>query len=213
MTRNSRHLDQNLIQSALILLPQTGCQGLSIRQVTEHAGVNLGMFHYHFKNKDTFLTQVLQTFYEQLFQQLTHDLQAAAQQQCSPLQKLRVFLQCLGEFSRKNRRLIIMLMMDGVNGYSVVIQFAKNNIHRHLSILHSLLQEGQQVGEIVEGSIINLVGFIAGSVGASNLVSVIFEHNQAVEPETLNIILENLLNDKALQQRINLAIKAISTKP
>ncbi len=213
MTRISRHLDQNLIQSALTLLPQTGCQGLSIRQVTEHAGVNLGMFHYHFKNKDTFLTQVLQTFYEQLFQQLTQDLQAAVQQHCSPLQKLHVFFQCLGAFSLKNRRLIIMLVMDGINGYSVVVQFAKNNLHRHLSILHSLLHEGQQTGEIVEGSAINLIGFLLGSIGAANLISVTFERNTLLDAKTLSVILENLLSDNALQQRINLAIKAISTKP
>jgi AcrR family transcriptional regulator len=37
----------------MALLPQTGCAGLSVRKVAERAGINLGMFHYHFKSRYT----------------------------------------------------------------------------------------------------------------------------------------------------------------
>ena len=50
MARPSQNVDQRLLEAGLALLPQTGCAGLSVRRLADHAGVNLGMFHYHFKN-------------------------------------------------------------------------------------------------------------------------------------------------------------------
>ena len=59
MPRPSRNIDQLLIAAALELLPNAGTSVLTIRQVCQHAGVNLGMFHYHFKTRDVFLRAVL----------------------------------------------------------------------------------------------------------------------------------------------------------
>ena len=64
MPRPSQNVDQLLIDAGLELLPETGCAGLSVRKLTEHAGVNLGMFHYHFRNKDNFVRTLLQRTYE-----------------------------------------------------------------------------------------------------------------------------------------------------
>ncbi|MBC7946203.1 MAG: TetR/AcrR family transcriptional regulator, partial [Burkholderiales bacterium] len=49
MPRPSQNTDRRLIKAARKLLPETGCSGLNLRQVAVKAGVNLGMFHYHFK--------------------------------------------------------------------------------------------------------------------------------------------------------------------
>ena len=47
--RPSRNLDRALLAAGRELLPERGCAGLSVREVADAAGVNLGMFHYHFK--------------------------------------------------------------------------------------------------------------------------------------------------------------------
>lgn len=45
MARPSQNIDCALLDAGLALLPVTGCSGLSVRRLTEQAGVNLGMFH------------------------------------------------------------------------------------------------------------------------------------------------------------------------
>ena len=85
MPRPSQNVDQRLLDAGLELLPLTGCAGLSVRRLTEHAGVNLGMFHYHFKSKDNFIRAVLQRTYEAMFSALTLEVDATA----TPLHNLR----------------------------------------------------------------------------------------------------------------------------
>ena len=60
MSRPSRNVDALLLRAGRELYPETGAAGLSIRKVAERAGVNLGMFHYHFRTKEAFVRQLLQ---------------------------------------------------------------------------------------------------------------------------------------------------------
>jgi len=71
MARPSQSIDQLLPDAGLALWPLTGCAGLSARRLTEHAGVNLGMFHYHFKTRENFTNAVLQRTYKEMFTALT----------------------------------------------------------------------------------------------------------------------------------------------
>ena len=54
-------------QAAASSFPRLGCAGLSVRALAEHAGANLGMFHYHFKTKDNFLRTLLQQLLREMF--------------------------------------------------------------------------------------------------------------------------------------------------
>ncbi|UUZ56533.1 hypothetical protein LP419_16105 [Massilia sp. H-1] len=56
--------------------------------------VNLGMFHYHFKNKDNFIRAVLQRLYEAMFA----DLQLQADAGADALSGLRAAFTVLGGF-------------------------------------------------------------------------------------------------------------------
>ena len=78
MPRPSRHLDRALLAAGRELLPALGCSGLTIRQVAEAAGVNIGMFHYHFRTRDVFLRAVMQSAYEEMFSQLPSGIPAEA---------------------------------------------------------------------------------------------------------------------------------------
>ena len=67
MSRPSRRQDQLLIESAKALLPETGVSAMSLKEIASRCGVNLGMFSYHFGNKDQFIKQVLESVYDDLF--------------------------------------------------------------------------------------------------------------------------------------------------
>ncbi|MDQ3261334.1 MAG: TetR/AcrR family transcriptional regulator, partial [Pseudomonadota bacterium] len=119
MTRPSRNIDQLLIYAARELLPEIGARDLSIRRLTERAGVNLGMFHYHFKTRENFLSIVLQGMYEEMFSRLT--FQAHADR--PSLENLRAAVNVLGSFVRDNRHLLLRLMPDAMAGEPIARQF------------------------------------------------------------------------------------------
>ena len=112
MPRPSRNIDQLLIDTGRALLPETGARDFSIRQLTERAGVNLGMFHYHFKTRENFLSIVLQGVYEEMFAQLTFQ----AHVERPPLENLRAAVTVLGRFLRDNRHLLRRLVPDAMAG-------------------------------------------------------------------------------------------------
>jgi AcrR family transcriptional regulator len=99
MTRPSAHLDRKLVSAARAMLPETGFSGLAVRAVARRAGVNVGMFHYHFKTKEIFLRRVLQECYEDFLQ----NFREAAQAPGSSRARLRRVLVSFARFARDNR--------------------------------------------------------------------------------------------------------------
>jgi AcrR family transcriptional regulator len=149
MPRPSRNIDQLLIDTARELLPETGARGFSIRQLTERAGVNLGMFHYHFKTRENFLSIVLQSVYEEMFTQLTFQ----AHGERPPLENLRAAVNVLGRFLRDNRHLLRRLMPDAIAGEPIARKFFHTNFPRHLAVMAQLVGEAQRIGAAVSSDV------------------------------------------------------------
>ncbi len=78
MARPSRNLDRALLAAGSELFPVHGCAGLTIRQVADAAGVNIGMFHYHFGSREAFLRALLQQTYEGMFADLRLEIRPPA---------------------------------------------------------------------------------------------------------------------------------------
>src|SRR3954470_25078628 len=112
MPRPSRNLDRALIAAGRELFPARGCAGLSVREVAEAAGVNLGMFHYHFKSREAFLRAVMQVGYEEMFGRLTLE----SSRDGTTEDRLRYALATIARFLRDNRRFIARLLADALNG-------------------------------------------------------------------------------------------------
>src|SRR5947207_1340792 len=102
MTRPSRNVDRLLLRAGRELFPETGVAQLSVRKVAIRAGVNPGMFHYHFGNKDLFVRQLLQELYDEMFASL--ELAASAR---LPGDALKAALNVLGRFARDNGTLML----------------------------------------------------------------------------------------------------------
>src|SRR5438876_3390946 len=144
MPRPSRNLDRALLAAGRALLPQRGCAGLSVREVAEAADVNLGMFHYHFKTRDAFLRELLQSMYEEMFSQLT----VTRDERGGAVESLRGALRFLGRFLRANRPILARVMADALCGDPVAIEFLRTNMPRHLGYMHQLIEIGQKEGSL-----------------------------------------------------------------
>jgi AcrR family transcriptional regulator len=178
---------------------------LSVRKLTEHAGVNLGMFHYHFRNKDNFVRTLLQRTYESMFAALS----LTVEPQRAPLDNLRAALTVLARFGRQHRRLLLRIAVDALGGERLAADFLRNNLPRHLAVLRRLLEQAQRQGLLQPLPLPQLVAFLAGAVGAPVLLGTALELHAGAE--TAALIERHVLSDAAIAQRIELALRALST--
>ena len=204
--RPSRNLDRALLAAGRALLPQRGCAGLSIREVSDAAGVNLGMFHYHFKSREAFLKALLQSMYEEMFSQLTYQGSA----EWGPIDNLRAAMRFLGRFLRANRPMLARVMADALCGDEIAIEFLRNNMPRHLGVMLALVIAAQKAGEIGPIPAPQALGFCAGALAMPILFGGAVAESGALGTAGTKKIVDHLLTDVAIDQRIDLALAAIA---
>jgi AcrR family transcriptional regulator len=206
MPRPSRNLDRALLAAGRELLPARGCAGLSIREVADAASVNLGMFHYHFKTREAFLRTLLQSMYEEMFSQLTVQRDAA----WSALENLRAALRFLGRFLRANRPILARVMADALCGDPIALEFLRLNMPRHLGHMQQLIELGQKEGAIKPMPVPQALGFCAGSLAMPIIFGGAVAASGALGKVGSKVLTEALLTDAAIDERIELALAAIS---
>src|SRR5258706_4483877 len=158
--RPSRNLDQALLAAGRRLFPQRGCAGLSVREIADSAGVNLGMFHYHFKSREAFLRALMQQAYEEMFATLT--LEVAREK--DPVVNLRNALRVLGRFMRDNRPFLARVFTDALSGEQCAREFLRDNMPRHLGVLHGIVTEGQMRGSFIDIPFPQVIGLCGGGM-------------------------------------------------
>jgi AcrR family transcriptional regulator len=205
MPRPSQSFDLALLQSGRELFPSLGCKGLSLRTVAEHAGVNIGMFHYHFKTKDNFLNALLQGMYEEMFTSFTGSINPNA----ATMEQLRAALNVIAHFGRANRRVLARLWTDAMAGEKVAVDFFQRNAPRHLGVLLALLEEAQREGAIKALPPLQRFSMLAGSI----LLPIIFVSG-LIESGAEGVIAFNafeaqVLSDAAIAQRIDLVLATL----
>jgi AcrR family transcriptional regulator len=207
MTRPSRNTDQLLIKAARDLLPETGCTGLSLRQVAAKAGVNVGMFHYHFKTKSEFTHRVLLEVYEEFFSELSDETQIEGTSE----DQLRKALWVLARFSRDQRSLLVALLRDVLNGDEEVLKFVKENFGRHFRILLNVIGKCREAGYLLDLPDLIVLVVLLGSVGIPHLIVGLLERAKVVGSFKLktSAFQKFLLSEAAIQKRINLAIGVV----
>lgn len=201
MPRPSQYIDQLLLDAGLDLLPLTGCAGLSVRRVTDHAGVNLGMFHYHFKTKENFIKAVLQRTYEEMFSALTLHIHPDR----PPLQNLRDALDVIAGFGLKNARLLVRIMGDAMNGEVLAVEFLQANLPRHMGVIATLVQQAQQDGSLRQTPVPQAIAFLAGAIAAPILAATALQQHAAARDATALV-----LKQEAITERITFALRGMA---
>ena len=162
MSRQAGGADRKLLEAALEMIPHAGLSGLSVRRVAARAGVNLGMFHYHFKTKAEFDRRVMAEVYEKFFSVFMGAVESVGGR--SPMERLRKGILTAARFVRGNRPLLIAFGRDVLADNHEAIAFARKNFPRHVLVLLRLIGECQQAGQIRKMSPIQAIPFIFGAV-------------------------------------------------
>lgn len=206
MARPSRQVDAQLLAAGRALLPECGIAGLSVRRVVAHAGVNLGMFHYHFASKEAFVRAVLQGVYEEMFAQLPNPGTIDG----SAIDGLRQALGVLAAFARTHRQLLVRLFADAMAGGAVTLEFLRANVPRHVGVLRRLVRQAQRAGEIDRMPVPVALSFLAGAVAAPMLFGSALQQYAPASPARL--VARHLLSRRAADQRIALALRGLGAQ-
>ncbi|HXD05445.1 MAG TPA: TetR family transcriptional regulator [Burkholderiaceae bacterium] len=206
MPRPSQQIDEKLLASGRALFPANGCAGLSVRAVSEHAGVNPAMFHYHFKTKDNFLRTLLQQMYEDMFSALSQEAKHAG----PALRRLEDAIVTMAGFARERRAVIARVWMDAMAGEPVAIDFFRSNAPRHIGLLFALLHEAQGEGALAELPPLQRFVFVMGSV----LMPLIFLPAMfEAMGDGLGLgdaFATQVASEAAIRERVRLALRAIA---
>ena len=179
---------------------------MSVREVADKAGVNLGMFHYHFKTREAFLRALLQAIYEEMFAKLTLEIARPA----DTLSRIRFAMRALGGFGLANRQFLARIFADALTGEELARRFLRENLPRHLGVMAGLLAQGQQEGVIVPVPIPQAIGTAAGAIAMPILVAGRMVDSGVLDPLTARMLQTVVLSPEALDQRIDLVLKALS---
>lgn len=209
MARPSQGTDLALLRSGRALFAASGCDGLSLRALAEHAGVNLGMFHYHFKSKDKFLRLLLQQMYEEVFAMLSVE----AAHEGPALERLRQALRALARFLREHRPFIARVWSDAAQGQPVAREFVRANAPRHLRLLLGLMAQAEKEGALRAMPPLQRFIFVMGAVAAPMFIAPVMADigvGAALSPRTIGT---QVLCDAAIAARVDLALEALRAAP
>lgn len=208
MPRPSRNLDRALIAAGRALLPSVGCAGLTIRQVCEAAGVNIGMFHYHFKTREAFVRAVMQETYDQMFHRFS--LEAVRPVEAGPEDVLRSAFRVIGRFLRDNHQFIARVWADAMCGDPVARDFLRDNIPRHGQVILALIAQGQASGALRPMPLPQALGFCMGAIVAPLLFGGAMVEGGGLPRPASRSIANAVLSEAALDERIDLALAALA---
>lgn len=209
MPRPSRHADQALLRSGRVLFPATGCTGLSLRAVAEHAGVRVGMVHYHFGSKDNFLRVLLQQLYEDMYERLN----GAAGHAGPPLARLRAALLFIAAFVRDNADVVGRIWADAGAGVPVAREFVQANAPRHLALLLGLMDAAERDGSLRPMPPLLRATYLMGAVLAPLLVVPRVLAWGVAVPGLARHARKQVLSDEAIAARVDLALAALRAPP
>jgi AcrR family transcriptional regulator len=198
-------MDALLLQAGRELFPERGVHGLSVRKVAEHAGVNLGMFHYHFRSKHVFVQTLLQDLYDEMFAKL--ELAASGP---APVDALRRALNVLGRFARDNAQLLRRLVADAMAQEPLALEFLRANMPRHVGVLLSLVESAQRAGTFRKVAPPQAIAFLAGSVAAPLVIGGGLRERGVLPASVAGSFMQAVATDAAIAERVDCALAGLA---
>ena len=144
MGRVSSNTDEKLIHAGVFLARKKGLKNFTVREVCSRSHVNLGMFHYYFKTRETFDAAVLKSLYGEMMSAIKLEILPSR----TPRQNIEAVLRAIYLFAGKNRRLISMLIGDAFSGDRQIVRLVAQLFAQHVSVLMNELKRAQKLGQL-----------------------------------------------------------------
>lgn len=207
MPRRHADSERRLLDAGRALIVREGLRGLRLRAVARRAGVNVGLFPYHFGSKKAFVRRLLQETYEDFFSRLS--LESGGEGR--PAARLRRALVVFGRFSRDQRRLFVALFAEALQGDKEAVAYLEANVPRHARVVAGLVAQAQEAGELRPLPLPVAVSFALGGMGVPNLMITALERSGSrAAKRGLAGWEKDFLSDAAVERRADLVLAALS---
>ena len=209
MTRPSRNQDLLLIKAGKKLLPELGVSGMSLQRVADEAGVNLGMFSYHFKTKANFVRKVLESIKEDAVKQARFEMPADA----TSIDKLRKFLTFMGQTFLSQRDFALSMFRDFLNQDPDITELVLTNSNQQFEVLHSMIGECQRDGYIDQDFSIDLIQmFCSTAIKGPVIMAAALERLQKGEKEVSPEIKSFSMTDADIGEMVDMVLRGLEPR-
>ncbi len=142
MARPSGDSEQKLIMAGCRLAAERGFSAFRVRDIAAEAGVNPGMFHYHFKTKQEFTRRVMRVIYGEFL----NEFRLIADGTGTPPERLKNALLKLALFAHKNRYLLKAVLADLLTEPEKASRYLRENFVHHVPVFVGLIKECRDKG-------------------------------------------------------------------
>ena len=190
---------EHLLNTGAMIVGESGLRALTVRGLSLRAGTNTGSFVYHFGNREAFLTELLERWYEPLFTGIrTH-----ANIHLPAFEKLEAILGDVMEF-------IAQLVLDALAGEQAAIRFISGIHTRHPLVLLETIREAQQEGSVLMGDPMNILIYLVCCGGAPFILSGQLQVHDPKAARPVLDLLGSILNDpESARQRTTWTLRGI----
>ena len=207
MSRPSRNQDKLLIETAKRLLLKSGAGEMSLKKIADESGVNLGMIHYYFRTKSVLMRRVLESINEELIKEFETSTLVGN----TPLERLRSGLIAIA-MNVYVRRKIVVSLVAGVLGHDKeTSRFFLELAGKRFQLITPLIQQCQKEGYIDPLPLYQVLSFCMASINFPTLIAEGIDRLPVKEMKLPGFVIEQLASEEAIIQRVDLALKAISS--
>ena len=203
--QNKTNTEKRLIETGIELAKKQGLD-FTVRQLCAKSKVNLGLFHYYFKNKDTFDKKMLQAVYQQMLAHLTLKISNAV----SPRENIEQILFGLHYFVGENRIFLSSIVGNLLSGNTKLLHFMALNFTQHLALISHELQRGKLSKKLKGQPLPAILSMIALPIVIPQIVMGLLERTGTKSlPFDASQIKQTIEDKQEFRARISLILDAI----
>ena len=205
-TKYNTDSKQAIIRAGREMLAATSLSDLSVSRLMKHARVNHGLFHYYFKTKERFYSEVV----KDLFDGFNQTAAGSPIQYKNPIEQLRALLIGFALFLRDHWKLLWPVLKDTQLGY-LLRRNIEIKMRPHLVALMRTVKECRRKGMLVgesDSEILNRL--LVTTVGSVILVRIATEITPDLVKEFPLFKSEQGLDAETLYKRIDMTLRQVS---
>jgi len=160
------------------------CEGYDKAQpqlIADAAGISVGLFYRHFKNKQELLTAIMVRHLNELHTQIAQALQPSLH----PTEALHTLLLLTLQYFYKHQGLIKLFFMQIGYGDVTATEHLKQTRQTYRDLLLTILERGMSQGVFLPAQLLDVQVAINSIIGTINwsLYDLLIVQNQTLEPE------------------------------
>jgi AcrR family transcriptional regulator len=213
MSRPSHNLDRRLLDAGRSIILEEGISRMSLRAVARRARVNLGMFHYYFKNKQEFSRRCCSEAYAEFYKGFEGETSGEG----NTVEKIRRGLLALARFIRDQRHFVVATLRDLDEENPEAWAFVKASVPPpHGRVIMKLIEEGQKEGSIIQVEPHTAMMVLMSSLTLASIMGALTERvagKGIFKKAGKKPVHERFLSDEGIESRIDLVIRALLVHP